>query len=91
LSTKARYEALLNELCAGMGWCGSVVDGAQQQVDRLIPAKGDVTATQFADWLFEAEGANPALVPKAQRRAVMAAFVRHLGSDVVDAGDLRRA
>ena len=50
------YEELLEEICVGKGFCGSSLDGQPTQVDFHIPKSGIVTAEQFVDWIFEAEG-----------------------------------
>ena len=83
----SRYAALMRDVCVGMGWCGSVVGGQPLHVDMFIPESGPVTANQFVDWLFEAEGL--AGQAESHRKVLHAAFVRHMGSDVIDAGQLK--
>lgn len=52
MSDNPAYNALMDEVCAGFGWCGAVVNGEPSHVDELIPAVGPVSAEQFVDWLF---------------------------------------
>ena len=86
------YNRLMHEVCVGHGWCGGIVDGAPSHVDDFVPEKGPVTADQFVDWLFLAEGVD--LVEEHdrwadQKTALIGAYVRHLGSDRVDASRLK--
>lgn len=85
------YRALQQAVCAGMGWCGSVINGQARHVSQLIPKSGVVTADNFVDWLFEAEGYD-ALTgghAKQHRRSIKRAFIEHMGGDSVDASRLR--
>jgi hypothetical protein len=77
----------MHEVCVGLGFCGSVINDEPRHVDDFIPASGPVTADQFVDWLFQAEGKNPTMFEQ-HRRAIKAAFVRHMGSSTVDAKHL---
>lgn len=90
---KSRYDALMSELCVGLGWCGSVVGGEPRHVDDYIPDQGPVTAGQFVDWLLEAEGLGDATVYperyKKWRRELTEVFIRHMGASTVDATQLR--
>ena len=83
------YAYLLQTICGGMGYCGSVVDGARRHVDDFISAEGPVTADQFVDWVFQAEGIEPLLGERSHKRAIREAFIKHMGSDVVDASKLK--
>ena len=90
--SSSSYGALMEEVCVGMGWCGSVVDDQLMHVDMFIPESGPVTADQFVDWLFKAEGVTAEFDPdrlEQHRTALRAAFVRHMSRDVVDAGSLK--
>lgn len=92
MAEKPGYNALMHECCVGRGWCGSVVDGKPLHVDMFIPDSGPVTADQFADWIFAAEGVDPmANAEKWQEHAdgLRDAFVRHMGSAIVDARALK--
>jgi len=92
MKPKPSFDALMNEVCVGQGWCGSVVNDKPLHVTLFIPENGPVTAEQFVDWLFEADGVDPyADLEKWQKHkgALRDAFIRHMGSDVVDAADLR--
>lgn len=56
----------------------------------LIPASGPVHANQFVEWLFLADNVNPNLAKYDRYKAALhAAFVTHMGSEVVDAELLR--
>lgn len=80
----APYAGLLNEACVGLGFCGSAVDGKPLHVSDFIPESGLVSADQYADWTLMAEGLDPDCEDQ-WRTVLKAAFVRHMGSDVVDA------
>lgn len=84
--SKAGYDALMHEVCVGLGFCGSVVRGKPLHVDFLIPSEGPVTADQFVDWVLEAEGMDSR--DQTHRAALKDAFIRHMGAAVVDAGVL---
>ncbi|WP_395396694.1 hypothetical protein WBP07_28925 [Novosphingobium sp. BL-8A] len=89
---EAAYNALMREVCVDRGWCGGIVDGRPSHVDDFIPESGPVSADQFVDWLFRADGLDPADDPSKwlkHRRGLMDAFLRHMGSDVVDASLLK--
>ena len=77
----------MEEICGGMGYCGSVVDGEPRHVDMYVPETGLVTADQFVEWVFLAEGLNP--VGSLHADQMRRAFIKHLGSDVVDAETLQ--
>lgn len=92
MEQKSGYDALMHDVCVGRGWCGGIVDGRPSHVDHFIPQSGPVTADQFVDWLFRADGMDPAANPQKWQKhkdALRAAFVRHMGSDVVDASRLK--
>jgi len=92
MDEKLGYNALMHEVCVGLGWCGSVVDGRPSHVDDFIPRSGSVHADQFVEWLFRAEGIDPAAEPALWRKhkdGLRQAFVRHMGNDVVDASLLK--
>ena len=84
------YDDLLDEIGIGHGFCGAVINGEPLTVDTFIPKDGRVSAGQFVDWVFRAEGMDP-MSPEAVKHApsIRAAFVRHMGSEVVDAQDLK--
>lgn len=86
------YNALQHDVCVGRGWCGSIVDDKPSHVDDLIPEAGPVTADQFVDWLFIAEGLDPVSEPdkwQKHKDGLREAFIRHMGADVVDASALK--
>jgi len=87
------FDALMEEVCVGWGYCGSLVNGKLLHVSMFIPESGPVTADQFASWLFQADGVASAAEPgRSSEHAPMlrAAFARYMGRDVVDARMLRR-
>lgn len=61
-------------------------------MDDFIPASGTISAAQFVKWLFLADGVDPTMdLEKWQshKDGLMAAFVRHMGADVVEASRLK--
>ena len=77
------YELLMHEICVGMGYCGGVIDGEPRHVDDYIPESGPVTAQQFVEWVFLAEGLNPSGSEHAEGMRKL--FIKNMGADVVDA------
>lgn len=85
---KPDYNALREEVCVERGWCGGIVNGRVTHVDDFVPESGLVTADQFVDWLFAADGVDAEEDPlkwKPHKQGLKEAFIRHMGSDVVDA------
>jgi hypothetical protein len=94
MSGNPDYNALMYDVCVGLGWCGGIVDGQPSHVDDLIPEAGPVSAEQFVEWLFQAEGLDPSSEPakwKKHKDSLREAFVRHMGADVVEASALKWA
>lgn len=83
------YDDLRRHICVELGFCGSIKDGLPLHVDDLIPSEGVVTADQFAEFAFQAEGLDPRSDPKQLKAAIKAAFINLLGSHTVDATALR--
>ncbi|WP_150124948.1 hypothetical protein [Tsuneonella mangrovi] len=87
------YNRLMHELCAVRGWCGGIVDREPSHVDDFIPDSGEVTANEFIDWLFKAEGYEPSHEPPervaAFRTEFFALFVQVMGAAQVDATQLK--
>ena len=83
-------DALMHTACVVWGFCGCVKRGEPLHVTNIIPPSGPVHARQFAEWLLLADNINPNL-PQYERHkaALIAAFVAHMGSEVVDACHLR--
>jgi hypothetical protein len=79
------FDALLGHVCVELGFCGSVVDGEPCHVTMLIPVEGPFTADDFVALVFEAEGS----VLETHRQPLRAAFIRYMGSEVVDARSLK--
>ncbi|MFM1976237.1 MAG: hypothetical protein RL145_1083 [Pseudomonadota bacterium] len=86
------FDALMHEVSVDLGWSGGMVDGKSSHVTDYIPESGPVTADQFVDWLFLADGIDPAEDPsewQKQKDRLRDAFFRHMGSQVVDASLLK--
>ncbi|MCA3696946.1 hypothetical protein [Aquidulcibacter sp.] len=86
------FDALMHEVSVDLGWSGGMVDGQSSHVTDYIPESGPVTADQFVDWLFLADGIDPSEDPskwQKQTDRLRDAFVRHMGSQVVDASLLK--
>jgi hypothetical protein len=88
MTANIAYDALIYEICVGLGFCGCIKDGKPLHVDKFIPSEGPVTADQFADWVFLADDMNPNSEPKRWedlKDKIKLAFVRHMGAELVDA------
>lgn len=87
------FDALMDFVCVGWGYCGSIhPNGTPLHVTLFVPDYGPITADQFVEWVFLAERVNPNVdLDRKQRHedAIRAAFVRHMGGEVVDASRLR--
>ncbi|BCA60021.1 hypothetical protein HMP06_2790 [Sphingomonas sp. HMP6] len=79
----------MQEICVDLGFCGGWVDGRASHVDNYIPTSGPVTAAQFAKWVVEAEGMDSN--HSTHQHAIESAFIRHMGSPMVDATTLKWA
>ena len=89
---KRGYNSLMREVCVDRGWCGGIVDGEPSHVDFFIPDSGPVTVDQFVDWLFLAENMDPTAEPEkwqSHKDGLRQAFLRHMGSAIVDASALK--
>lgn len=89
---RSGFDALMHFVCVGWGYCGCVKDGRPLHVDMLIPPDGPVTADQFVEWVFLADNMNPNSEPERwqpHKDAIRAAFVEHMGGEIVDATRLR--
>jgi hypothetical protein len=79
---------LMEELRNDLGFVGSRRGEHLLTVEALIPEAGPVTADQFVEWVFLAQGMNPNVDPgrwQPVKRAIRSSFVRHMGAEVVDA------
>ncbi|MEQ1552079.1 hypothetical protein [Sphingorhabdus sp.] len=86
------YNLLMHDVCVGQGWCGGIVDGKPSHVDHFIPETGPVSADQFVEWLFIADGQDPnAELDKWQKHkdGLRELFVKHMGAEVVDSSKLK--
>ena len=90
MKSKSPYDALLDEICVGLGFCGTVVNGEPLHVSMFVPANGPVTADEFVGWVFRAEGwsADEAAV-SSYAADLREAFVRNMGAEAVDAKQLK--
>jgi hypothetical protein len=84
MGTPNRFDGLLSEMCVRMGYCGG-----PGLVTYYVPVQGKVTAEQFVDWVFTAEGMDPIAADSEHRRLLIAMFIKHMGGMVVDARELR--
>jgi hypothetical protein len=88
MTINTAYDALMEEICVGLGFCGCIKDGRPLHVRQLIPSSGPVTADQFVEWVFLADNMNPNTRPmrwENLKGKVRQAFLRHMGAEVVDA------
>jgi hypothetical protein len=87
------FDGMMHEFCVGLGFCGGVKDGKPLHVTDFIPETGLVSADEFARWLIMADGhdSNQRNAADISRWTLQlkAVFVKHMGADVVDAGNLR--
>lgn len=80
------YDALMHEACVVWGFCGCIKHERPLHISLFIPPTGPVTADQFVEWLLLADNLNPNDDRwDRQKQALRAAFVKFMGSDVVDA------
>ena len=92
MTANTAYDALMDEICVGLGVCGCIKDGRPSHVRQFIPSRGPVTADQFAEWVFLADDMNPYAEPKSWenlKEKIKRAFIRHMGAEVVDARVLK--
>ena len=92
MTEKTGYDALMHRICVGLGFCGSVKDGKPIHVSDFIPDAGIVAADQFVEWVFLAENMNPTSEcdrMQGLKGAIRAAFVEHMGGELVEAKQLR--
>jgi hypothetical protein len=79
----------MQEVCVELGYCGTIKEGKVSHVDFYVPSQGQVSADEFVEWVILAENLNPKTTPLSQKNAIKIAFVRHMGSYVVDATRLK--
>lgn len=93
MKSKNRFDSLMHAVCAGHGYCGGMHGDKFMHVTDFIPRSGDVTADQFVEWVFLAEYENESerMPPRwdRHRQRIRDYFVEHMGSDVVDASQLK--
>jgi hypothetical protein len=80
-----RFNGMMHEYCVGLGFCGGMMDEKPTHVTDFIPETGQVSAQQFVHGLLNAEG----LDGHSDDWGLKAVFIRHMGTDFVDAIELR--
>jgi hypothetical protein len=93
MAKQTDFDRFLRAVCVGYGYCGSLQDEEFVHVTDFIPERGTVTAGQFIDWLFIADGDQWLGKPSEMmtRERLRACFIAYMGSDVVQARRLRRS
>jgi len=92
MSAKTGYDALMEVVCVKCGFCGCIKDDMPLHVDFFIPPSGPVTVDQFVEWVFLADNQNPNSELErwqAHKDIFRAAFIEHMGGEVVDAERLQ--
>ncbi|WP_146770346.1 hypothetical protein [Mesorhizobium hawassense] len=93
MKTNDRFYSLMHAVCAGHGYCGGMHGDKFMDVIDFIPESGNVTADQFVEWVFLAEYENESerMSPRwdRHRQRIQDYFVEHMGSDAVDASQLK--
>ena len=91
MPSRPDFDGLMRAVCNGYGYCGSLRDDRFVHVTDFFPERGRVTAEQFVDWLFMAEGEQrPMTSPSAMlmREELRNCFIGYMGSDYVNARKL---
>ncbi len=89
-----RYDGLIEEMCLGLGFCGSIFNRRSWHVDDLIPKKGVLTAKRFAQLVLEAERMQSSLQSSDYKKygpSLENAFERHFRKRVIHLQELHRA
>ena len=84
----AGFDALLEWLCPGMGYCGGPVDGEPRHLINYLPEAGEVAAEDFAHWAFLAEGhkvSRDEVLRHPHGAAIRDAFIHFMGRTHVGA------
>ncbi len=86
-----RFDGMMNEFCAGMGWCGGVRDGRRWRVTDFIPDAGFVSADDFVSWLILAEGLDPHENSSGMRKTkerLKKVFLKHMEREILTVEEL---
>ena len=83
LDRPKNFVRLMNKVCVGMGFCGSVVDGEPRHVVDYFPETGTVSASQFATWVLEAEGMS-SKPGEPFWHILQKEFIEHMGHETVN-------
>ncbi|MFT5330876.1 MAG: hypothetical protein ACI9KA_001974 [Parasphingorhabdus sp.] len=81
------FTKLLQELCVGMGYCGSSI-----HVTDLLPSSGTVSSVRFAELVLEAEYADVEAKPTEHHphfKAIKTLFEKHMVGSFADAAELK--
>ncbi len=90
MTIETGFDALMTHACVKMGYCGCTKNEQALHVTLLIPDRGVVTADQFAEWVLLADNTNPNTDWRSKHKtALRDAFIKHMGSEVVDASRLQ--
>jgi hypothetical protein len=89
---KPNIETLMYAICVNHGFCGGLHGEKFVRATDFVPPRGTVTADDFVDWIFLAEGVRWLGDPVAMRyrERLRSHFIAHMGSSIVDARRLRR-
>jgi hypothetical protein len=88
----SNFDRLIEEICVKWGYCGCFKLDTSIHVALFIPSHGPVNVDQFVDWVLLADDVNPnvASVNSVKiREGIHSAFIRHMGSETVDATQLK--
>ena len=93
MEKKNSFASLMDAVCVGLGYCGGMHGDTFVHVTDLMPQSGQVTADQFVELVFQAEYQNLSerMSPrwKQHRERIREYFKKNMGSEVVDANQLR--
>jgi hypothetical protein len=88
----SNFDQLIEEICAKWGYCGCIKLASSVHVTLFIPSYGPVTVDQFVEWVLLADDVNPnvgSVHSVRIREGIRSAFLRHMGSETVDATQLK--
>lgn len=85
MGKSTKFDGLLHKLCVGWGFCG----GDKRATDLLPPA-GSITASEFADFVLHAEGAQPLdSLWQDWHEKIAKEFLQIYGHEPIDVADLK--
>ena len=89
---ESAFDALMHDVCVKYGFCGCVREGKQLHVTAFIPIEGVVSADQFVEWVFLADGMDPShdhVRWRDIKALIRSAFIQRMGGETVEASALR--